>query len=181
MKILVAFPDVAYYNWQVLVQINNLVKFGYSDNIIYVVVKQPNTELSNQIKTILDNAPVEYYVYDDDRMRKRYPSSLRLRGLKNLFSDKPELGGETFFYIDPDLLFAKAISFTTLLSNDTWYVSDTKSYIDSNYIKSKSDKLFSEMAAIAGLDEQIIINNDVNAGGAQYLMKGLDRNFWAKV
>ena len=62
MKILVAFPDIAYYNWQVLVQINNLVKFGYADKIIYVVVKQPGVQLTDQIKGLLDNTHVEYYI-----------------------------------------------------------------------------------------------------------------------
>ena len=46
MKTLVAFPDTPYYNWQVLVQINNLVKFGFSDDMVYIVGKQPKRRLS---------------------------------------------------------------------------------------------------------------------------------------
>jgi len=181
MKILVAFPDVAYYNWQVLVQINNLVKFGFSDDIIYVVGKNVGNELSPQIKAVLDNTPVEYHVYDDTRQGAKYASSLRPHILQKFFVENPQMSGETFFYVDPDLLFQKAISFTTLLSNDTWYVSDTKSYIDSNYIKSKSPQLFLEMASIVDLDPEIIEANDDNAGGAQYLMKNIDERYWRKV
>lgn len=180
MKILVAFPDVPYYNWQVLVQINNFVKFGFSNEMIYVVVKQPGQQLSKQIKDVLDNTPVEYYVYDDDRERKNYPSSLRLHGLRKLFKEKPEYSGETFFYVDPDLIFSKAVSFTTLLNNDTWYVSDTKSYVDSKYIKSKSEKLFTDMCEIVGLEPSLVEENDDNAGGAQYLMKNIGEKYWLK-
>ena len=181
MKILVAFPDVPYYNWQVLVQINNLVKFGYSNQIIYVVGKQPNVGLSKQIKTILDNTPVEYYVYDDERRRNRYASSLRPHILKKLFYENSGLNNESFFYVDPDLYFAKTIDFTSLLSGNTWHVSDTRSYIDSGYIKSKSEQLFNEMCEIVDVSPTIITNNDLNAGGAQYLMKNIDCRYWLKV
>ena len=181
MKILVTFPDVPYYNWQVLVQINNLVKFGYDNNIIYVVGKQSTKELSAQIKNVLDNTPVEYQVYNDTRRGAKYPSSLRPHLLQKYFTNFPELSGETFFYIDPDLLFSKAIDFTTLLDKDTWYVSDTRSYLDSKYIKSKSPRLFELMCHISQIDKNVVINNDDNAGGAQYLMKNIDANYWYEV
>ena len=85
MKILVAFPDIAYYNWQILVQINNLVKFGYSNEIIYVIGKNVGKNLSPQIKGVLDNTPVEYHVYDDTRSGAKYPSSLRPHILQKYF------------------------------------------------------------------------------------------------
>jgi hypothetical protein len=181
MKILVAFPDVAYYNWQVLVQINNLVKFGYSDQIIYVVGKNEGKNLSPQIKGVLDNTPVEYHVYDDTRENAQYPSSLRPHIVQKFFEEFPEMSGETFFYVDPDILFAKAINFGVIENNDTWYLSDTRSYIDSQYIKSKDEELFDTMCQIVKIDKNIVESNDVNAGGAQYLMKNLTAEYWKKV
>jgi len=95
--------------------------------------------------------------------------------------NNPQMSGETFFYIDPDLFFSKNISFTTLLSNDTWYVSDTKSYIDSKYIKSKSEVLFQHMCNLVSIDKTVVEGNDANAGGAQYLLKNIDADYWKKV
>lgn len=181
MKILVAFPDTSYYNWQILVQINNFIKFGYANKIIYVVGKQQKKELSNQLKTILESTPVEYYVYDDERRVAKYPSSLRPHILAKFFEEHPKLNEETFFYVDPDLLFAKQVNFKTLLNNDTWYVSDTKSYLDSKYIKSKSEELFIFMCCRAKVNYKKVIENDSNAGGAQYLMKNLNTKYWKEV
>lgn len=181
MKIIIPFPDVAYYNWQVLVQINNLKKFNYLKDTIYLVGKQPQNQLNNQIKEVLEQTGVEHYIYDDNRRKKNYAVSLKPYLMNRLFLDKPELSGETIFYIDPDLLFTKAINFGTLMTTDTWYVSDTRSYIDSKYIKSKSDKLFVEMCQIIGIDPAIVEGNDANAGGAQYFMKNLNAKYWAKV
>lgn len=181
MKILIAFPDIPYYNWQVLVQINNLVKFGFGNDIIYVVGKRPNVRLNTQIHKVLNDTSVEYYVYDDTRVKSCYPSSLRPHIIEKLFKHRTKLSNETIFYIDPDLLFSDFIDFDSLISGNTWYLSDTKSYIDSKYIKSKSKELFEEMCKIVGIDESLVTDNDVNAGGAQYLMKNVDANYWGKV
>lgn len=179
MKILVTLPDIAYYNWQALVQINNLIKFGFANDIIYVIGK--NGKLSNQLKTVLENTPVDYYVYDDTRKNAHYPSSLRPHILEKFFIENEKMSEETFLYIDPDLLFSKKFSLNQQLSNDVWYVSDTKSYIASPYIKSKSKELLEIMSKIVGIDKTIIEKNDENAGGAQYLMKNIDAKFWKKV
>ena len=181
MKTLIAFPDVPYYNWQVLVQINNFVKFGFADKMVYVVGKNVDKELSPQIKGVLDNTPVEYYVYDDVRRNVKYPSSLRPHILHKFFYENPQMSGETFFYVDPDLLFAKTINFGTLLNNNTWYLSDTRSYIDSKYVRSKGEGLFDLMTDIVNIDKNVVENNDINAGGAQYLMKNIDYKYWFKV
>ena len=181
MKILVAFPDVAYYNWQVLVQINNLVKFGYADQMIYVVGQPINRDLSKQICVFKEELPAEFYVYLDDRQGAFYPSSQRPYILEKFFREHPEMNKETFLYIDPDLLFSKNISFSQLEKNDTWYLSDTKSYIDSKYIKSKSEELFWIMCDIVKINKEIVEKNDDSAGGAQYLMKDIDADFWKKV
>jgi hypothetical protein len=161
--------------------INNFVKFGYSDQIVYVVGKNVGKNISPQLKGILDNTPVEYHVYDDTRMGAKYPSSLRPHILQKYFEEFPELSGETFFYVDPDMYFTDNIDFEPLLTGNTWYLSDTRSYIDSSYIKSKGEQLFKEMALIVGLDEQTIIDNDNNAGGAQYLIKNIGEKYWRKV
>ena len=181
MKTLIVFPDLPYFNWQVLVQINNFIRFGYADKMIYVVGKNVGKNISPQLKGVLDNMPVEYYVYDDTREGAHYPSSLRPHLMDKFFTEHPEMSGETFLYTDPDVLFSKPLSFGTLEKNDTWYLSDTKSYIDSRYIRSKSDELFDTMCKIVKVDNEVVVSNDDSAGGAQYLMKNLNAEFWKKV
>jgi hypothetical protein len=182
MKILIALPEHDYFLWQMLVQINNLKKFGYDKNTMYVIGRQNikrNENLDNIIKYTKTNC--SFYTYNDDRNDYTYPSSLRPHILHKLFLDHPEFENESFFYIDPDVIFTKKIRFNDIEKNNIWYLSDTRSYIGSSYIKSKSDELFNKMCNIVGIDPQIVEKNDDSAGGAQYFMKNLTASFWEKV
>ena len=182
MKIIVTLPDNNYYLWQTLVQMHNFIKFGINDNVLYLIGKnsiQKSTILENiMLKT---NSKFEFMILKDDRVNPKYPVSLRPFLMKKLFEKKPEYKEEAIFYIDPDMIFTKKINFNQFLKNNTWYLSNTKSYIDSNYIKSKSTKLFNEMCDIVGIDPKIVEINDNNAGGAQSIMKNLSYEYWEKV
>jgi hypothetical protein len=80
------------------------------------------------------------------------------------------------FYHDSDIIFTKFPDFLyELLADDnTWYVSDTKSYIGYNYIKSKGQDVLDQMCSIVGINEQLVKEKEEESGGAQYLMKGVD-------
>lgn len=84
-------------------------------------------------------------------------------------------------YLDPDVLFTKKIKFGSILKNSTIYLSDTRSYLGIDYIKSKSPELVGNMASIVGIDPKEILKNDKEAGGAQYIFKNIDYKFWEKV
>ena len=73
------------------------------------------------------------------------PSSLRPHILEKFYKEHPEFEKETVFYTDPDVVFTKQFDFSKFEQDNIWYVSDTISYLDSKYIKSKSEKLFNEM------------------------------------
>lgn len=182
MKFLIVLPDVNYYLWQMIVQMNNMIKFGYDSDVIFIIGRHQKW-ISNNLKNILEKNKTKcsFFIYGDNRINTRYSSSLRPHVLSKFFKDFPEMEKEQLFYIDPDVIFIKKINFNNLLKNDCWYLSDTRSYINSNYIKNKSEKLFEEMCKIVEIDPQIVINNDLNAGGAQYLMKNLNFDFWKKV
>lgn len=182
MKILVALPENNYYLWQMLVQINNLKKFGYDADTIYVVGMmniQRNKNLNNIIRH--SNSKCRFYGYRDERTDFSYSPSLTAHLLAKLFKEHPEYEKETFFYIDPDVIFKKKIKFSDLEKNNTWYVSDTRSYISCGYIKSKGEGLLREMCDVVGIDPQMVEDNDENAGGAQLLIKNVDYKFWEKV
>lgn len=182
MKFLIVLPEHNYYLWQILVQINNLKKFGYDKDTIYVIGRREirrSKNLNNIIK--YSDSKCTFYTYRDDRDDLTYSSSLRLHLLSKLFKDYPEYENEVFFYIDPDVIFNKKIRFSDLEKNNTWYLSNTKSYIGTKYIKSKGEGLLEEMCNIVGIDPEIVEKNDKNAGGAQYLIKNVNSDFWKKV
>ena len=182
MKFLIAVPDHNYFLWQMLVQINNFRKYGFEKDLIYVVGTNPDNPSEN-LKKLMNDPTItcKFHLYRDARVGAMYPSSLRPNILKQFFKDFPELNSETFFYCDPDMIFTKQVNYDHLLNDDIWYVSDTRSYIDSRYIKSKSEQLFVEMCDIVGVKPEAITAIDDHAGGAQYIMKNINSEFWEKV
>lgn len=179
MKILIATFDHNYYLWQCLVQINNFMKYGYDEDTVYLI---STNNISPALQGMLDCPRIKskFYLFKDERGGHHYPSSLRPHILEKFFKEHPEYEKETIFYTDPDVIFTKKLDFTEMINDEYWHVSDTRSYLDSIYIKSKSEQLFKEMCEIVKVDPDFITANDENAGGAQYLMKGVNAEFWNK-
>ena len=182
MKYLIATLDKKHYLWQVLVQINNFRKLGIEQDAHFVIScthENPSDEL---MKLVLDESlKCTIAVYEDGRpIGRNYPSTVRLDGLKNHFQNFPEMQKETFMYIDPDVIFTKSYDWSHLEKGNKWYVSDTRSYIDSGYIKSKSPELFQKMCDIVGISPELVESRDAHAGGAQYIMKNVTAAFWEK-
>lgn len=182
MKFLIVLPDNNYFLWQMLVQMNNFKKFGFEKDAIYLIGKSSLVPNDNLLR-ILRKSGVksEFHIYNDERKFPQYPSSLRPHLIAKFMEKNPEMENETFFYLDPDVIFTKKIKLNDLIDNNIWYLSDTRSYINSKYIRSKSDKLFFEMCQIVGINPKIVEKNDENAGGAQYLLKNTTVKFWKKV
>jgi len=179
MKILIATFDHNYYLWQCLVQINNFMKYGYDEDTVYVI---STSDPSPALKAMMNCPKIKskFFLYKDERQNHRYPSSLRPHILEKFFNEHPEYEKEVLFYTDPDVIFTKKLDFTEMENDEAWHLSDTRSYIDSRYIKSKSEQLFKEMCDIVKVDPEEISANDDNAGGAQYLIKGINAGFWKK-
>jgi len=182
MKFLIALPEHPYYLWQMLVQMNNFKKFGYDKDTIYVIglhSRMKSSILQNIIRK--HKTKCSFYVYRDEREDYTYSPSMTAHILHKLFRDNPDFEKESFFYLDPDVIFRKKIRFNDLINNDIWYMSDTRSYLNTKYIKSKSDILLKKMCEIVGIDPKIVEQNDENAGGAQILLKNVNADYWKKV
>jgi hypothetical protein len=93
----------------------------------------------------------------------------------------PEEKDSVYVYLDPDVIFLEDMDFNQFLGDDTWYQSDTKSYLDVKYIKSKGEPLFYEMCDIVGIDPQLVIDSDENCGGAQYVIKNNTDELWDEI
>ena len=179
MKYIVATSDTPYFRWQMLVQINNFKRLGILDDLTYIVsIKNRRSAKLNHIQK---ETGVKIFTYKDERVNSKYTPSITAHVLKKHFTKFPA-DSELFYYLDPDVLFREKPTYSDnkYLTPD-WWVSDTKSYLNSIYIKSKSEELFNLMCTAVNIDPELVISMDGQAGGAQLIMKNADANYWGIV
>ena len=185
-----AQPDEIYFQWQVELYLNNFSKKGIPKTQIYAlfsIIDKP----SQYIIDLKKEYPGVYW-YKDTRTNKSYQPSIRPHILKKFFKEFPDLG-KNVFYHDSDILFYKLPNFNKLIGDDTGYVSNTIDYIGYNYIKDVCGRyskkhtelpeldLLNKMAESANISVELIKKNQKNSGGAQYLLKNIDTQFWEQV
>jgi hypothetical protein len=179
MKYVVATSDTPYFRWQMLVQINNFKRLGILDDLTYVV--SIRSRRSAKLNHIQKETGVKIFTYKDERVNSVYQPSITAHVLKKHFTKFPK-DSEMFYYLDPDVLFREKPEYgdNKYLTPD-WWVSDTKSYLNSAYIKSKSEELFNLMCKAVDIDPELVVSMDSGAGGAQLIMKNADANYWGTV
>jgi len=182
-------PRLLYYAWQVEVMINNFIKQGINPNNIDILVAcNPNDKTSTTENIELFNKlaahynTVRFFFYRDTRQQPiKYISSIRPNILKQHFKAHSELENEAIFYHDCDIAFTKPVDWTKFINDATWYLSDTNSYINSTYILSKGQDIYDKMCEVVGIDPLIPKLMNSNSGGAQYILKDIDWQYWEKV
>ena len=89
MKILIATLDHNYYLWQCLVQINNFMKYGYDEDTVYVIA---SSNPSPALKMMMNCPKIKskIFLYKDERIGLKYPSSLRPHILEKFYKEYPE-------------------------------------------------------------------------------------------
>lgn len=184
MIYLSAQPAAFYFLWQLELQLFNFNRLNIPrENINVLIGYDSDRGLDIDFENFISNNSFgTFFIYPDTRIKKEYDSSLRPHIIKKHFEAFPHLVNEVIFYHDSDVIFRKVPDFAALLKGDTWYVSDTRSYLDSKYIiRSAGEALFYELCEKVGVSPQTVVLNDGHAGGAQYLLKNLKADFWAKV
>ena len=169
--------------------INNFIKHGINPNNIDILVawnpndktsELENVEAWNKLASHYNT--VRFFFYEDTRQQPiYYISSVRPNILKQHFKAHPQLESEAIFYHDCDVVFSKTPDFNAFLSDDIWYLSNTNSYINYGYIRSKGLDVYNKMCEIIQIDPLIPRLMNSNSGGAQYLMKNVDWRYWEKV
>jgi hypothetical protein len=101
--------------------------------------------------------------------------------LQKHFKKHPDLTNDVFFFHDADFVFTKYLDFTPYIGGDTWYFSDTISYIGYDYIMSKGEEVLKAMCNQVGISRKLVEFNKNRSGGAQKLMKNLTYHYWQKV
>lgn len=184
LRFICAQPATLYYAWQVEVLLNNFMEMGVNPNHIDIVCWKQNGVIPDEWNKLANNYPARFFFYDDSRETKHYISSIRPNILKQHWLKYPELERDAIFYFDSDILFTKPISqwiTEDMLNDNIWYGSDTRWYISHSYIKGKGDEIINKMCEIMEIEESVIETNELNCIGAQYLMKGLNYDFWNRV
>jgi len=183
-------PRLLYYAWQVEVMINNFIKHGINPNSIDILVAWNPNDLTTTIPANVESwnklaahySSVRFFFYQDTRQQPiHYISSVRPNILKQHFKMHPELESEVIFYHDCDVVFTKPPNWNQFLNDNIWYLSNTNSYINYDYIVSKGQDVYDKMCEIVGMNPTIPKLMNSNSGGAQYIMKGVNADYWEKV
>jgi hypothetical protein len=161
--------------------INNFISVGINPNDMDIVCWKPNGVIPEDWIKLAETYPCRFFFYDDTRENKHYISSIRPNILKQHFKEHPYLQRDTIFYHDCDIIFTKNpndwITFEMVQDNN-WYGSDVRWYIGHDYISGKGEDILDEMCSIMDISKDVIKENELNCIGAQYLMKGIDFNYW---
>jgi len=184
LRFVCAQPAILYYAWQVEVMLNNFRDMGINLNDIDVVCKLDNESVPAEWSKLANHYPARFFFYQDTRSTKHYISSVRPNILKQHWTARPELASQAIFYHDCDILFTRPISewiTNEMIDDEKWYGSDTRWYIAHSYIKSKGQDVLDAMCRIVDIDPALVEANELNAIGAQYLMKNLTADYWATV
>jgi hypothetical protein len=182
LKYICAQPAVTYYEWQVEVMINNFIKHGVkAEDIIILCSLQSETIPDNWKKLQNHFSEVNFHFYKDTRINKSYIPSIYFNLLSSYFEEFPEMIDENIFLHDSDIVFTKQPELQWAQKSNTWYLSDTVSYIGYDYIKEKGDHIYESMCDIIGIDPLIPKLMNRHSGGAQYIVSGEGAEFWKKV
>jgi len=144
--------------------------FGYTNKV--------SPELNKIIRS--KDLKSEFYVFKDEREKRGYAVSLSPHLFEKFCRISNIMETETIFHTDPDVIFTKKMDLEKYDRDAIWYLSNTQSYLHSPYIKSKSPELFKRMCEIVKIDPTLVEKNDKNTGGAQYILKKTNEEYWHK-
>lgn len=207
LNIISCVTDSPRFLWEVDVLLTNLKEFGHSSITTLLIFQHRafyEKEFSPEWKKLEEKFPETKFVYYKDHTNVSrscqifgYLPLFRLYVLQEYFKKHPELEKEAIFYIDSDIILTKPIDFSVYLEDEVNYLSWTgnpertdnylwQPYFDSKKNKVVPDKLaqysridvLNKTAEICGTTREQIALNSTNIGGAQYILKNINAQFW---
>lgn len=185
MFVLTAQPDEVLFAWQTEAQLFNYQSLGFDLSKIHILVGVK--EESDSISLIERWSPIQkkypsvnFHFFKDERVSKRYASSIRPFLIKKFFEKHPKLEDEYMYYHDSDIVHSELPAFAAM-EDGRWHVSHAD-YISWNYIAEKqSPTLMKHFLNSVGIDEETVKQKGQNVGGVQYYIYGTTPEFWNKV
>lgn len=197
--IITAQPDDQYFIWQNHLYIESCLEQGFTQDQIHILLYKPkNRQFNNNWNNLKEIYPnINIFLYEDKGVQQFlgvYIPILRPHILWQHFEVYPELKDKTIIYTDSDILWLDTLNINHLLLDNINYVSDASSYLNYSYFENKykqvipekleeakSVDFLKEVCNIVGIDKKIVIDNNNNTGGVQYILKNIDADFWKKV
>lgn len=184
-------PHDPYFQWQEEVCITNFRKFGLSDKMVVIVWYPKGSTQLDRWRVLQKKYPeVRFHLYEDEGVDLGlYISQLRPHSIKKYFKEfKYELKDKVFFYHDSDIIFNYLPDFEKLIQGDILWQSNTTGYLDYDYLRRKEDQgklpkhlAVKTMATIGGIPVETIQEYNGKTGGAQYILKNIDSDFWQDI
>ena len=197
--IITAQPDDQYFIWQNHLYIESCLNQGFTQDQIHILLYKPkNRRFNNNWNKLKEIYPdINIFLYEDKGVQQFlgvYIPILRPHILWQHFEVYPELKDKTIIYTDSDILWLDTLNINHLLLDNINYVSDASSYLNYSYFENKYKQVIPEkleeaksvdflkkVCNIVGVDKKIVIDNNNNTGGVQYILKNIDADFWKKV
>jgi len=193
-------PIDKYFLFQVHLYIESCIKVGFDEERIQVLLYKPigrDYDKAYWEQLLTAYPKLQIFVYEDKGVQQHlgtYIPILRPHTLWQHFLAHPELENEVILYTDCDILWIEGLDIEKLFDDDVCYVSDAKSYLNVSYFDSKlkdvlpekleeykNRDIVKELCDIVGIDKQIVVDNNDNTGGVQYVLKNMTAAFWKKI
>jgi len=184
-------PCIPYYAWQLEIMLTNFTELNihqvYDIHILCAYNEndtnwQEKKEPMHKVEEKFKGKALFFFYHDTRNFPITYISGLRPNLLKQHYQINSDFIADTVFYHDCDIVFTKFPEFLeNYIGKKDWYVSDTRSYIGYNYIISKGADVLDAMTNIVGISKELVQSKQEQSGGCQYIMSGVDVDFFDKM
>lgn len=195
-------PSDPYFIWQNNLYIESCTEAGFDEERIHILVYDPpgrkvNIKEWDILRKYYPKLNIYRYEDKDKGVSKYlgvYIPILRPHLLWQHFERFPELKNETILYTDCDILWTKNLDIEKFFDDDICYISDAHSYMNYDYFERKNKEILkekenelvgrdflNEICSLSGISKTLMIENNKNTGGVQYILKNIDSEFWKKV
>jgi len=192
-------PTDRYFVWQVHLYVESCINVGFKEENIHILLYNPKgrkiTEKWDVLKEVYPKLNI--FVYEDKGVQQYlgiYIPILRPHTLWQHFQKFPELEMETIVYTDCDILWTEQLDIEKYFDDNVCYISDAHSYLNYDYLVGKKNEVLpekrdefekrdivQELCDIVGISKQVVIDNNKNTGGVQYILKGMTADMWKKI
>lgn len=178
MIYLSAQPDEVRFRWEIEVQHYNFEQNGIDLKNVYAVFGYRNIP-SVELLQLKEKLKSNIILIEDTRNEPIiYTPSIKPHLLKKFYNVYSELIDTKCFYHDSDIIFTYKGLPKFEEMNQIWYMSDSMSYMNYDYIMTKGSDVLLDICETVGLSPSLLRKNNSITGGCQYVMFGTDYDFW---
>ncbi len=175
MKYILAQDESNYSAWQLTLAVQSILDTGINHEDIYVILGTYG--LNKRFKAIERRFKGVNFIRYRNVSPQNYLPAVKPFLLYKFFEQFTYLEKEQWFLMDCDVILKDKIKEQ---AKGTVYLSDCKSYLGYEYLKTKGTIYANIMSHIVGIDVDTLIKNDEGAGGAQIIFDNVSHVTWKK-